>query len=57
MATKGVEQMELNVFAHNENAKRLYEKKGFVKVATIPNAIKSNDGLYHDEEIMIKQLY
>ena len=38
--------MELNVVSRNERAVKLYEKMGFVKSGSIPNAMKHKDGTY-----------
>ena len=52
-ATPGVEQIELDVVKNNERAKKLYEKKGFVKTGDIPRQLKLNDGRYLDGESMV----
>lgn len=52
----GYEQMELNVISRNERAIKLYEKMGFVKYGSMPNAMKHKDGTYDDEFMMVKQL-
>lgn len=49
----GIEQIELSVIANNERAKRLYTKKGFVKVGDIPHQLKLKDGSYLDGENMV----
>lgn len=51
----GYEQMELDVVSRNERAISLYEKMGFVKCGTRPNAIRHKDGMYDDDIIMVKQ--
>ena len=50
---EGIEQLELGVNSENPRAKHLYEKKGFVKFASIPRALKLKDGTYCDEELMV----
>lgn len=52
----GYEQMELDVVSRNDRAIHLYEKMGFVKCGTRPNAIRHKDGTYDDDIIMVKQL-
>ena len=52
----GYEQMELNVVSRNERAVKLYEKMGFVKCGSMPNAMKHKDGTYDDDIMMVKQL-
>ncbi|MBE5906685.1 MAG: GNAT family N-acetyltransferase [Lachnospiraceae bacterium] len=52
----GYEQMELQVFAENEAAIRLYEKYEFENCGTVPRAYKDADGTYHDEVTMVKNL-
>ena len=54
--TEGIEQLELGVNCRNERAKRLYEKKGFVKTGAVPRAMKQPDGTYDDEEMMVRYL-
>lgn len=51
--TPGIEQIELDVISKNERAKRLYTKKGFVKVGDIPHQLKLKDGTYLDGENMV----
>ena len=51
--TEGIEQIELGVISTNERAKKLYEKMGFVKVATVPRYLKLKDNSYLDEDTMI----
>ncbi|MCR4901491.1 MAG: GNAT family N-acetyltransferase [Butyrivibrio sp.] len=53
----GYERLELNVFADNARALRLYKKKGFIECGQIPQAFKTMDGKYHDEVIMSKNLW
>ena len=52
----GYEQIELEVVDGNDNAKRLYEKCGFVETGKHVRALKYDDGSYRDEFIMIKVL-
>ncbi len=48
----GKEQVELHVNSDNHQAVKLYEKLGFIKVATVPKAVKETDG-YQDEHVFI----
>ena len=48
---KSLELLELDVFARNKAAVKLYEKMGFKKVATIPKRYKF-EGKYYDGLIM-----
>ena len=52
----GYEIMELDVFAKNERALRLYRKLGFVERGRLVNAVKYKDGSYDDEIIMQRSL-
>lgn len=52
----GFEQVELTVVESNYKAISLYEKFGFVKYGTVPNAFKLKDESYCGELIMIKTL-
>ena len=49
----GLEQIELDVIASNDRAKRLYTKKGFVKIGNLPHELKLKDGSYLDGETMV----
>ena len=51
-----IEQLELDVIKDNERAKKLYTKKGFVKVGDIPHQLKLKDGTYLDGEMMVLYL-
>lgn len=53
---KNVSQLELSVIAGNERAISLYEKFGFKKTGTIPNAVHYNDGTFTDEYLMVLEL-
>ena|SRR3989338_10357652 len=46
------EQVELHVNSENHQAIKLYQKLGFVQVATLPKAVKETDG-YQDEHLFI----
>ena len=46
------EQIELHVNSNNHQALKLYQKLGFIQVATIPKAVKETDG-YQDEHVFI----
>lgn len=49
-------QIDLEVVAENEKAKKLYEKCGFIESGRRHNALKSDDGTLHDEILMYKDL-
>ena len=49
------EILELEVFAGNQPARRLYEKFGFKTYGLRPNSVK-RDGKYFDEELMYLRL-
>ncbi|MDV2582359.1 GNAT family N-acetyltransferase [Alkalibacillus haloalkaliphilus] len=51
-----LEQVYLTVVSSNVQAKNLYENIGFETIGLEENAIKLDDGLYHDEEHMVKFL-
>ena len=46
------EQVELHVNSGNHSAIKLYQKLGFIQVATLPKAVKETDG-YQDEHLFI----
>ncbi len=52
----GYSQMDLEVVADNVRAQALYAKCGFVPTGRRSRALKSDDGTYHDEVIMVKYL-
>ena len=52
----GFEQLELDVFATNMRARRLYEKLGFTETGRIPHGQKLSDGSYDDLIYMVKAL-
>jgi len=52
----GYYQVELDVSAKNERAIKLYEKYGFKKCGTRPNALKLDSGGFADEYFMVKVL-
>jgi RimJ/RimL family protein N-acetyltransferase len=49
------EILELEVFAGNQPARRLYEKFGFKEYGSRPNSVK-RDGKYFDEKLMYLRL-
>ncbi len=53
--SKGIEQLELYVDSTNNRAIRFYERLGFTRAATLPNAVKI-DGQSHDDHFYIQQL-
>jgi RimJ/RimL family protein N-acetyltransferase len=52
----GYEQMDLEVVAENCAAQALYAKCGFVESGRRHHALKFDDGSYHDEILMYKDL-
>ena len=52
----GFRQIDLEVVAENEQAQALYRKCGFVESGRRHNALKFDDGAYHDEILMYKLL-
>ena len=52
----GFEQMELTVVADNLRAQALYRKCGFTESGRRHHAMKFDDGSYHDEILMYKEL-
>lgn len=55
-ANIGWSQMDLEVVADNEQAIRVYEKCGFKETGRRHNALRFDDGTYHDEILMYKEL-
>jgi len=51
-----VKQVELDVVANNERAINMYQRFGFTKVGTIPNALCYENGTFADEYLMIKTM-
>ena len=52
----GWKQLDLEVVADNERAQALYRKCGFVESGRRHNALRFDDGTYHDEILMYKDL-
>ena len=52
----GYELMELIVVAENERARALYQKCGFIESGRRYHGMKFDDGSYHDEIFMYKEL-
>ena len=52
-----VQQLELEVIEGNVRAIALYEKMGFTTVATLPDAIRLNDGTFLKEYTMVRNIY
>ena len=52
----GWKQVDLEVAAENEQAISLYRKCGFIESGLRHNALKFDDGTYHDEILMYKEL-
>lgn len=52
----GYEQMDLEVIAGNTRAQALYRKCGFIESGRRHNALKFDDGSYHDEILMYREL-
>lgn len=55
-ASAGYDQLELEVVADNVRAISLYEKCGFTRYGTRPNAFRYKDGSYADEHLMVIKL-
>ena len=55
-AQVGWTQCDLEVVAENEQAQRLYKKCGFIETGRRHNALRFDDGTYHDEILMYKDL-
>ena len=52
----GWKQLDLEVVAENEQAIALYKKCGFIETGRRHNALKFDDGSFHDEILMYKDL-
>ena len=52
----GWTQLDLEVVAENERAQALYKKCGFVESGRRHNALLFDDGTYHDEILMYRDL-
>lgn len=52
----GYEQMDLEVVSENTRALALYRKCGFIESGRRHNALKFDDGSYHDEILMYKDV-
>lgn len=52
----GWEQLDLEVVAENAQAIALYKKCGFIETGRRHNALRFDDGTYHDEILMYKDL-
>lgn len=52
----GFKQIDLEVVAENTRAQALYKKCGFIETGRRHNALKFDDGSYHDEILMYKDL-
>lgn len=52
----GVTQLELTVMESNSRAISLYERKGFVAVAALPNAYRASNGQMTAQITMIKSI-
>jgi ribosomal protein S18 acetylase RimI-like enzyme len=50
----GVSQLELTVMESNSRALSLYERKGFLAVASLPDAYRTSDGKSISQITMIK---
>lgn len=55
-AQVGWTQVDLEVVAENEQAIRVYKKCGFTETGRRHNALRFDDGTYHDETLMYKDL-
>ena len=52
----GWQQMDLEVVAENARAQALYKKCGFIESGRRHNGLRFDDGTYHDEILMYKDL-
>lgn len=52
----GWDQVDLEVVAENAGAQALYKKCGFIETGRRHNALRFDDGTYHDEILMYKKL-
>jgi RimJ/RimL family protein N-acetyltransferase len=52
----GWTQVDLEVVAENEQAQALYKKCGFIESGRRHNALRFDDGTYHDEILMYRDL-
>jgi len=52
----GWKQVDLEVVAENVRAQALYKKCGFIESGRRHNALKFDDGTYHDEVLMYREL-
>ena len=52
----GWDQIDLEVVAENVGAQALYKKCGFIETGRRHNALRFDDGTYHDEILMYKTL-
>lgn len=52
----GFKQIDLEVVADNTRAQALYKKCGFIETGRRHNALRFDDGSYHDEILMYKDL-
>jgi len=52
----GFKQIDLEVVAENTRAQALYKKCGFIETGRRHNALRFDDGSYHDEILMYKDL-
>ena len=55
-AAIGYKQIDLEVVAENKRAQALYKKCGFIESGKRHNALRFDDGSYHDEIIMYKEI-
>ncbi|PJJ08457.1 acetyltransferase (GNAT) family protein [Flavobacterium sp. 1] len=49
-----IEQINLTVISNNENAKKLYEKQGFVTFGSEKNAIKWKNKYFNEDQMTLK---
>ena len=52
----GFAQMDLEVVAENEQARALYRKCGFTETGRRADALRFDDGTFHDEILMVRKL-
>ena len=49
-----IEQINLTVISNNDNAKKLYEKFGFITFGSESNAIKWKDKYFTEDQMTLK---
>ncbi|WP_308807733.1 GNAT family N-acetyltransferase [Alkalicoccobacillus plakortidis] len=52
-ANRGIEQIYLTVVSTNESAKKLYQSMGFKRYGVDKQALKLDNNVYLDEDLMV----